>query len=276
MSAVKTLLVSCCFASLAFAQEIGTEITPSTPSSGVKPAPATPAPATPAPNENPYAQPAPQPAPQPQAQPQQTGGYVYRPQGQKATSAPAANNASTASGARAEPTVQGPKVSASAGDFGIRAGFGASGSVALPSGTSSTSTVAVGAPSVGISYFATDGFKLTIDLGFGLALLTGSSSAAWALNANLGFDYLFRSPGDALRPLFHFAAQFGMAGAGSGDFNPSVGFGVELGGGAEYFFSPSFSVYGRIGLAVPMAVPGGNFILGIFTFTPGVGASFYF
>ncbi len=267
MSSVKTLLVSFCFASFALGQEIGTEITPSTPSSGVKPA-------TPAPNENPYAQPAPQqPAQQPQAQQQpQKGGYVYRPQGQKATPAPAATPGASGASASA-PGFQGPKVSASSGDFGIRAGFGASGSVSLPSGTS-TSTVAVGAPSVGISYFATDGFKLTVDLGFGLALLTSTSTAAWALNANLGFDYLFRSPGDALRPLFHFAAQFGLAGAGSGD--PSVGFGVEVGGGAEYFFSPSFSVYGRIGLAVPMAVPGGNFILGIFTFTPGVGASFYF
>lgn len=268
MSAVKTLLVSCCFASLALAQEIGTEITPSTPSSGVKPAPA-----TPAPNENPYAQPAPQPAPQPQAQPQQTGGYVYRPQGQKASPAAANTTAgSNASGARAEPTFQGPKVSASAGDFGIRAGFGASGAVGLPSG-SSTTTATVSAPSVGISYFATDGFKLIFDAGFGLALVASSGTALWALSANLGFDYLFRSPGDALRPLFHFAAQFSMAGS-SGE--PVVGFGAEVGGGAEYFFNPAFSVYGRIGVTVPMAVPGGNFILGLFTFTPGVGASFYF
>jgi hypothetical protein len=273
---VKTLLVSCCFASLALAQEIGTEITPSTPSSGVKPAPA-----TPAPNENPYAQPAPQPAPQPQAQPQQTGGYVYRPQGQKASPAAAtANNtanstaASTASGTRAEPTFLGPKVSASAGDFGIRAGFGASGAVGLPSGSSTTTTTAtVSSPSVGISYFATDGFKLIFDAGFGLALVASSGAALWALSANLGFDYLFRSPADALRPLLHFAAQFSMAGS-SGE--PTVGFGAEIGGGAEYFFSPAFSVYGRIGITVPMAVPGGNFILGLFTFTPGVGASFYF
>lgn len=219
----------------AFAQEIGTEITPTTPTSGVQP------------QNNPP--PPPPPAEQPKS------GYVYKPKGAK--------EVSTAPGAAG---FAGTKVSASSGDFGIRAGFGASGSAALPAGSTSGATVA--APSVGIAYFATDGFKLLVDLGFGMALV--GSNALLALSATVGLDYLFRTPAEALRPFFHFAGSFYMAGSS----NFAIGFGAQLGFGAEYFFSPSFSVNGRLLLSVPMSV-NGQFVLGIFTVAPGVGATFY-
>jgi hypothetical protein len=154
---------------------------------------------------------------------------------------------------------------ASRGAFGIRAGFGASGSIALPARTAGS----VAAPTVGVAYLATDAFKLLFDVGFGLGV-TGSSTF-FALNAGVGFDYLLRTPMDALRPFFHFTGLFGLGGGSTVDFT----FGAQAGFGAEYFFAPAFSVNGRLLLALPMAVPGGNFSLGIFTVTPGIGATWY-
>lgn len=222
-------------APLALAQEIGTEITPVTPSSGVQ---------NPPPEE---------PAPQPD-QPQQRSGYQYRPQGK--------------SGSTEAPAWAGTKVSASGGDFGLRASFGTSGSTALPTGSAGSNTVA--APSVGIAYFASDSFKLLVDLGVGFAL--AGSSVFFAANVLLGFDYMFRTPGDALRPFFHAAGSFGLAG---GTSSVGINFGAQLGFGAEYFFSPSFSLNGRLLLVVPMGLPSGNFLLGAFTVSPGVGATWY-
>jgi hypothetical protein len=216
------------------AQEIGTEITPTTPNSAAQPQ--NPPPSNTNTNTNP---------------PPATSGYQYKPKGQETGSA--------------TPTFAGPKVSATSGDFGIRAGFGSSGSIAIPSGSGAS----VAAPTVGIAYFAADSFKLLIDLGFGMALV--GSSALLAIGANVGFDYMFRTPGDALRPFFHFAGLFNMV--GSNDF--AISFGAQLGFGAEYFFAPNFSVNGRLMLAVPMSVANG-FLLGIFTVTPGVGATWYF
>ncbi len=217
----------------AVAQEIGTEITPTTPSSGVQQQPAQ--------NNPPPAD-------------QQKSGYVYKPRG--------ADGSNAASG---EPTFAGNKVSASSGDFGIRAGFGST--ATLPSLATGTGTT-VAAPTVGIAYFASDAFKLLFDLGFGMIL---NSSTPFALNASVGFDYMFRSPADAMRPFFHAAASFLMAGGGS---SIGVGFGAQLGFGAEYFFAPPFSVNARLLLAVPMSVANG-FVLGLFTVTPGVGATWY-
>lgn len=163
-------------------------------------------------------------------------------------------------------TWDGPQASAAGGSFGFRASFGASGSTALP--TSSGANAAVAAPSVGIAFLATDSFKLLIDVGFGLGIV--GSAALLAVGTTIGFDYLFRTPGDSLRPFIHFAGSFSI----SGSNNFLIGFGAQVGGGAEYFFSPSFSVNGRLLLAVPMAIPG-DFVLGIFTVTPGVGATWY-
>lgn len=227
-------LVAALVSSTVFAQEIGTEITPTTPNSGVQQQPQNPPPAD-----------------------QPKSGYVYKPQGSQQN---AASNA--AGNAEAGPT--GPKASASSGDFGLRAGFGASGVPSIGTGAGTT----VAAPSLGIAYFAGDAFKLLVDLGFGMIL---SSSTPFALSATLGFDYMFRTPADAMRPFFHAAASFLMSGTGS---NIGVGVGAQLGFGAEYFFAPAWSVNARLLLAVPMSFANGA-LVGIFTVTPGVGATWY-
>lgn len=167
-----------------------------------------------------------------------------------------------------EKTFEGQAVAAQGGAFGIRAGFGASGSTSVP--TTSATASALAAPTVGIAFMATDSFKLLVDLGFGMGLV--GSNVVFALGTTVGFDFMFRTPGDALRPFFHGGANFNLVAASS---NPAISFGVQLGFGAEYFFSPSFSINGRLMLAVPMALAGSNFILGIFTVTPGVGATWY-
>ena len=205
----------------AFAQEIGTEITPSTP------------------------------PPTPPAE--QKGGYVYKPKGSE--------NASADSG---QPGFTGTKVSASSGDFGIRAGFG--GGATVPSLTA-TAAAPLAAPSVGIAYFAGDAFKLLLDLGFGLVL---SSNPSFAMSATVGFDYLFRTPAEAMRPFIHAAASFLLGGNGS-----TIGLGAQLGFGAEYFFTREFAVNARLLLAVPMALSN-SFLVGLFTFQPGVGGTWYF
>lgn len=207
----------------AFAQEIGTEITPTTPSSGVQTQETTPPPEEP------------------------KSGYVYKPSGSSAPAAP--------------PVAMGNKLSASSGDFGIRAGFGSS-------VTPGVGTTGVAAPTVGIAYFAADAFKLLIDLGFGMAISNGADLSA---NALVGFDYLFRTPAEAMRPFVHVAASLGLNNLLS---RPRVGVGVQGGFGAEYFFNPAFSVNGRLLLALPMSFDSG-FALGVFTVTPGVGATWY-
>ena len=213
------------------AQEIGTEITPATPNSGVQP-------------QN----------PPPANNDQPKSGYVYKAKGSENGSSPSGSGTATFAG---------PKVSASSGDFGIRAGFGTQGTPALTTGAGTT----VAAPSVGIAYFAGDAFKLLFDLGFGMIL---NSSTPFALNASVGFDYLFRTPAEAMRPFIHAAASFLLGGNGS-----TIGLGAQLGFGAEYFFTREFAVNARLLLAVPMALSN-SFLVGLFTFQPGVGGTWYF
>lgn len=227
------LAVACLAANLVLAQEIGTEINPVTPSSGVQPQPE---------------------QVQPQGAPQRSGSS-YQPRGRQG-------------GAAEKPSWSGTKASAAEGDFGLRAGFGASGAALLPTGSGASASIA--APAVGIAYFASDSFKLLLDLGAGFVV--ASSNALFAASAVVGFDYMFRSPAEALRPFFHAAGFFGLAGSPS-----SIGFnfGAQLGFGAEYFLSPAFSLNGRLLLSVPVALPNGNFVLGVFTLSPGVGATWY-
>jgi hypothetical protein len=233
---VKKLLVVAValVSSFSFAQEIGTEITPVTPTSGA------------------------------------TGNNSNSNNANTSNSNANSNSNAGSSTYKPKPrdgekTFEGTAVGAQGGAFGIRAGFGASGSVGVPVGSAG-----IAAPTVGVAFFATDAFKLLIDLGFGFGI---TNNVSYALSAAFGFDYLLRTPGDALRPFIHFAASFSMAGA-SGD--PVIGFGAQVGFGAEYFFSPNFSVNGRLMLAVPMAVNGSGFALAIVSVTPGVGATWYF
>jgi hypothetical protein len=227
------------------AQEIGTEIQPAaTPSSGVRPA---------SPNDNPYA---------PQTTPPTTSPVSASPPANASTGAQHRGGAAPAAA-----IPDGAKLSAGAGAFGIRAGFGG-GEVSIPTGAGTTLT----APTVGLSIFASDDFTLLIDAGFGLAV-TANGSTPVAFGLGLGFDYHFRTVLQALRPLFTLGASFNMLLVNG---NSTAGVSVNVGGGAEYFLSPSFSLIGKITAAVPMSFPNGNFTLGLFTFTPGVGAAWYF
>lgn len=227
-----------------WAQEIGTEIEPATPNSGV--------PARTSPSDNPYAPtPAPAPAskgfPEP-AQPVRVG--------------------STTRGAKV--VDDGPRLSAASGAVGLRAGF-QGGSVSVPSGTGAASTT-LGAPTVGLSLWANDNAAIQLDLGAALGVL--SNATLFSLAATLGLDYHFRSPSAALRPLFAVAASFRLATAGS---DPTIGLAFQIGGGAAYFFSPAFSVTGKLLIEVPLAFTSrGDVNLVLSTLTPGVGATWYF
>lgn len=236
------LVAAALVASGSFAQEIGTEINPVTPTSGAN-------------NTN-------------------TNTNNANSNQNNANSGNANANSNTTAGSstykpkprEGEKTFEGTAVGAQGGAFGLRAGFGASGATGIPTG----SNTFIGAPFVGVAFFATDAFKLLIDVGFGFNL---SSNFSYAVAAAFGFDFLLRSPGDALRPFIHFAGLFTMAGA-SGD--PLLGFGAQVGFGAEYFFSPNFSLNGRLMIVAPMAVSGSGFSLAILSVTPGVGATWYF
>jgi hypothetical protein len=170
----------------------------------------------------------------------------------------------------AKPPAEPPQVSAGSGAFGLRAGFGASGGV-LASGAGVGLSAVAFAPLVGASLFVSNAFKLNFELGFGLALANGNSS--WAAGVGVGAEYLFRSRTDALRPLLFVSASFGISAVGSSD--PALSFGVQAGGGAEYFFSPNFSLSGRLGLSLPVSLPNGNLVLGLSTLAPALGATFY-
>jgi hypothetical protein len=221
----------------AFAQEIGTEITPVTPSSN---------PQTPPPSET------------QEPQPEKKQGYTYQPQGGAKKAEPGAGEASGWAG---------PKASASSGDFGLRAGFGASAQLNVPATSAAASSFTT--PTVGVAYFASDTFKLLFDLGFGLGI--AGSNPLLAIGAMVGFDLMFRTPADSLRPFFHAAAMFTMGGSLN---NPVLGTGAQAGFGAEFFFAPQFSVNGRLLLVVPVTLSP-NFLFGLFTVSPGIGATWY-
>lgn len=233
-------------AASASAQEIGTEITPVGPSS------------KPLPQQQPQAQEPQNPPPSDsQQQPEKQQTSTYQPRG-----APKKVEGTGDAGGCA-----GPKASASSGDFGLRAGFGASAQVNVPA--TSAGAAGFSTPTVGIAYFASDSFKLLFDLGFGLGI--AGSNPLLAIGAMAGFDLMFRTPADSLRPFFHLAAMFSMGGSLN---NPSIGTGGQLGFGAEYFFAPQFSVNGRLLIAVPVTLSP-SFLLGFFTVTPGIGATWY-
>lgn len=165
--------------------------------------------------------------------------------------------------APAEPVI----ASAGKGAFGIRATYigqtlsaplaGAAGLIPLQTG------------SIGAAYFATDNFTLLFDVGFGLGV---SNIVRVGFLAQVGFDYHFRTPNDALRPLINV-----QVGVGSPITNNiAVQIEAQVAGGAAYFFSKSFSITGRIGLGTVLAFPGGGFSMTLSTFTPSLGAAWYF
>lgn len=203
------------------------------------------------------------PAPTPAEQQTPKPGAASRPQGRKG-----------------EPGWSGTRVSAAAMDFGLRAGLSTStGLVGLVASSSGGNELipsgAQLAPTGGAFLFVIDGLKLLLELDFSFVSL--GAVTVLGLNASLGVEYFFRTPAEALRPLVYGVLNGGLVNlvlAGT-PFSVPV-FGVQLGGGAEYFFSPSFSVSGRLGVAVPMLSSAGSIAVGVVAVTPGLGASFYF
>jgi hypothetical protein len=170
-----------------------------------------------------------------------------------------------------KPVLPEVKWSAGKGAFGIRVGFGTNASLSTQGGTA-TSPASLVAPSVGIAYFFTDSVKLLVDVGAGFSF---DRNVAFAVNAGLGIDILFRTPADALRPLISVGGSFGLASVGTRGV--SIGFGAHVGGGAEYFFNPSFSVSGKLLIDVPMGIGStGSFALAVSTFSPTIGGTWYF
>lgn len=164
---------------------------------------------------------------------------------------------------KAAPVAEGG--SAGKGAFGVRATFGGQ---SVPR-TTGTGTALVDSGTVGLSYWATDGFTLLFDLGFGMSV---GGSFAMGFGALVGMDYHFRSPGDSLRPLIN--VQVGLGAPISASIGRGMALFGQVGGGAEYFFTPSFSLTGRIGLGFNLGFDNGTFTLT--TITPAVGAAWYF
>ncbi|MBL8953030.1 MAG: hypothetical protein JNK82_19790 [Myxococcaceae bacterium] len=181
----------------------------------------------------------------------------------------------------AEPPPPPPAVQASpppaapppgAGAFGIRAGFG---------GGTATPGIEIG--NVGAKFLVTDGISLAVDVGLGLTAASNYSQASFAADAVLGF-YLRPRPA-SMRPYVPVLFGLGFSSrttqtttGGEVVVDPRVGgISVALGGGigAEYWFSPSFSVAAELVLRISF----GNFsaiAFNISTLTPGIHATYWF
>lgn len=221
--------------SVVSAQEIGTELEPVGPTRSTPPPP-------PAPPDDPYATtpvepvtPEPRPLPPPQKK---------------------ANNKKKVD------TNMGPGASAGFGSIGVRASFGGAGALA-------TGVASAAAPTVGLTFFATDQFAITADAGFGLNMFRGNPNIGFA--AAVGMVFALRTPAEVLRPIVVAQVSFGKLVSQQGD---DFALGGNVGGGAEYFFSQHFSVNAQLAAGLSVDLRSGD--LAIFTFTPGVGATLYF
>lgn len=158
-------------------------------------------------------------------------------------------------------------LSAGKGAFGVRATFGGQ---AVGIAGRGVAAPPVDTGTVGLAYWGSDNFTLLFDLGFGMGISGGGVLIGFG--AMVGMDYHFRTPADALRPLIN--VQVGLGSAISSDIGNAMQLSAQVGGGAEYFFSPSFSVSGRVGLGLRLPFSTGSMTLT--TFTPAVGAAWYF
>lgn len=181
---------------------------------------------------------------------------------------PPAGDRADARPAPAAPVDAGAQRSAGKGAFGIRGTFGGQSVGASRVGMGAT-PIEVG--TVGLAYWGSDNFALLFDLGFGLGITGGGANIGLA--ALVGMDYLFRTTSDALRPLFHL--QAGVASTIAPDLGSALALTATVGGGAAYFFSPNFSLTGRLGLGFRLPFASGQTTV-LTTLTPAVGAAWYF
>jgi hypothetical protein len=173
-----------------------------------------------------------------------------------------------------------PQVSAGKGQFGARVSTMSASLVSPPAaGAAAASGYFNFVPTMGFSYWLDNEFSFLFDLGGGFGLFNGPN-LYWNLGATLGIDYHFRKIGDAIRPLFNLQVGVALPLNAAADTNnavQSVTLLAQVGGGAEYFFSPNFAVYGKFLLALGYGydVRTGIGHLGLNT-SPAVGASWYF
>ena len=158
--------------------------------------------------------------------------------------------------------------SAGKGAFGIGATFNGQ---SIGSSRSGTGATPIEAGSVGLAYWASDSVAMLFDLGFGIGI--AGSGVGIGFGASLGMDYHFRTSTDSLRPLFHIRA--GISSQISSDIGNSLVLGAGVGGGAAYFFSPHFSLTGRVLLGLRLPFASGQSIV-LTTLSPAVGAAWYF
>ncbi|MDP3236900.1 MAG: hypothetical protein Q8S33_22335 [Myxococcales bacterium] len=157
--------------------------------------------------------------------------------------------------------------SAGKGAFGIRATFAGQ---PIPVFTIGPNTTPPETGSVGLAYWGSDNLAVLFDLGFGLGISGGGARVGFA--AGVGIDYHFRTTADALRPLIN--VQVAIASAIANDIGNALQLSGQFGGGAAYFFSPHFSLTGRISLG--LRIPFASGLVTLTTFTPAVGAAWYF
>lgn len=146
------------------------------------------------------------------------------------------------------------------GRVGLRALFGGNSTVIPGVGS-------VG--SVGLNFMLTDALAFNVDFGAALDVPQGGG-AGFGFGVKPGLTYYF-VPGP-LRP-------FITGGAGVGSQNvQSAGWdlGLDVGGGAEYFFNRNVSVAIRALLPFLFEDVGGAFAFRSGTVTPGVGLSLFF
>lgn len=180
---------------------------------------------------------------------------------------PPANPENPKAGAPAAAVDAGGERSAGKGAFGIRATFNGQGIPVVGRGTAAAPAET---GTIGLAYWGSDNLTVLFDLGFGLGISGGGALIGFA--AGVGMDYHFRTTADALRPLIN--VQVAIGSSISSDIGNALQLSAQFGGGAAYFFSPHFSVSGRIGLGLRLPFATGSMTLT--TFTPAVGAAWYF
>ena len=139
----------------------------------------------------------------------------------------------------------GPQASAGKGMFGVRANLM---NVNLPTPASTTGFVFFpSVPSMGFSYWLDNELAFLFDIGGAVGLTP--SDYNWGTPINLGIDFHFRKVTDACGPLINIELSFVLPFMrNNANVDPSVLLAItgHFGGGAEYFFSPNFSVGGKV------------------------------
>lgn len=131
-----------------------------------------------------------------------------------------------------------------------------------------------GAPTAGISYFLSDTGALKLD--FGLDFGTKGAEFRPGFSVESGYRAYIAKAGN-LSPFIQPGAFFGRP-AGSGDFLATATIQVNIGLGAEYFFSDHLSVSGQtgVGLSFRSSRPGNTFdTINFTTGTSGIYGNLY-